>query len=346
MTLALPERPAPAHLPAARPATIDDKLAYCRALAVSGMLPKAFRQQPGNLLYAVEYADSLGLHPMVAITGIHVIEGKPSASAALISALVRRAGHTLRVKGDAKQATAQIIRTDDREWTFEVTFTIDDARNAGLLGKDVWKKYPASMLKARAISAVARDACEEALFGVHYTPEELGAVVDQEGNPVYTGADVQRDNGEQAPAAPQRDYLAEAREAVAADHVVAIYRDAQAVGAPDDYLDQLRTVGAELRAAEQAEAAAGPTTPPPSTPESGTAADAATAPAMESPLPDADERAAAVGPLYAAARAAGLSEAEADETFRAAHGCMPADATTDQLNVHAADLRAAVEGEQ
>ena len=35
------------------------------------------------------------------------------------------------------------------------------------------------MLKSRAITQCARDACEEALFGLHYTPEELGAEVDE-----------------------------------------------------------------------------------------------------------------------------------------------------------------------
>ena len=37
------------------------------------------------------------------------------------------------------------------------------------------------MLKSRAITQCARDACEEALFGLHYTPEELGAEVDEDG---------------------------------------------------------------------------------------------------------------------------------------------------------------------
>jgi hypothetical protein len=40
------------------------------------------------------------------------------------------------------------------------------------------------MLKARAITQCARDACEEALFGLHYTPEELGADVDEDGTVV------------------------------------------------------------------------------------------------------------------------------------------------------------------
>lgn len=169
--------------------SIPAKLEYARALADSGLLPAQFRRQPGNVLYAVEYGEMLGLSPMAAITGIHVIEGKPSASAGLISALVRRAGHKLRVKGNAKSATCQITRCDDPDYVFEVTWTLkrnaDDnpsAEEAQLLGKQVWKNYPASMLKSRAITQCARDACEEALFGLHYTAEELGAEVDEDGN--------------------------------------------------------------------------------------------------------------------------------------------------------------------
>lgn len=170
------------HQPPA--ASLPEKMQYARALAESGMLPSQYRKQPANLLYALEYAESLGLHPMAAITGIHVIEGKPSASSALISALVRRAGHKLRVRGNDQEAVAQIIRADDPDFTFEARWTMARAEQAGLARKPVWKNYPAAMLKARAITEVARDACEEALSGMHYTPEELGANVDAEGVPV------------------------------------------------------------------------------------------------------------------------------------------------------------------
>ena len=37
------------------------------------------------------------------------------------------------------------------------------------------------MLKARAIASAPGTPCEEALFGLHYTPEELGADVDEDG---------------------------------------------------------------------------------------------------------------------------------------------------------------------
>ena len=169
-------------------ASLPAKVHYAKALADSGLLPSAYRKQPANVLYAIEYGDMLGLSPMAAITGVHIIEGKPSASAGLISALVRRAGHKLRVSGDGKSATCQIIRADDPDFTFAVTWTLQrnedgnpSAAEAGLLNKNTWKNYPAAMLKSRAITQCARDACEEALFGLHYTPEELGEEVDEDG---------------------------------------------------------------------------------------------------------------------------------------------------------------------
>src|ERR1035438_8461866 len=183
--------------------TLPAKIAYADALARSGLLPAAYRAKPANVLYAVEYGDMLGLPPMAAITGIHIIEGKPSASSGLISALVRRAGHKLRVTGNDKEATAHIVRADDPDFTFEARWTLERAKAADLAGKGTWKKYPAAMLKARAISEVARAACEEALFGLHYTPEELGAEVDEDGG-VVGGVVV----GEAAPvpaAAPAED---------------------------------------------------------------------------------------------------------------------------------------------
>ncbi|WP_194923156.1 hypothetical protein [Catenulispora pinisilvae] len=167
-----------------RPLSLPEKLEYAVKLSDANMLPGQYRRQPANILWAIEYAETLRITAMAAILGIHVIDGKPGASAALISGLVRAAGHKLRITGNAEKAVAQIVRSDDPDFTFEVVFTIEDARRAGLLHKDGWKKYPASMLKARAITQVARDAAEDVLFGLHYTPEELGADVDADGNVV------------------------------------------------------------------------------------------------------------------------------------------------------------------
>lgn len=164
-------------------APLNDKMEYSKALAHSNLLPKQYQGNPANLLFALEYADALDVSPINAITSIHVINGKPTASADLIAGLVRRAGHKLRISGDDTHAVAQIIRADDPDFTYEARWDMDKAKKAGL-STQTWKQYPGAMLRARAITEVARMGASDALFGVIYTPEELGAQVDADGEPV------------------------------------------------------------------------------------------------------------------------------------------------------------------
>lgn len=167
--------------------TLQEKVEWAKTLAVANLLPPQYQGNPGNLLYAVEYADALGIDRINAITSIHVIQGKPTASAELIASLVRRAGHKLRVSGDDTKATAQIIRADDPDYTFEATWDIAKAQAAGLWGKGNWRNYPGAMLRARAITEVARAGASDALYGVVYTPDEMGATVNADGAPVDAG---------------------------------------------------------------------------------------------------------------------------------------------------------------
>ena len=63
--------------------------------------------------------------------------------------------------------------------TFE--FSMEDAKRAELLANPSWKKYPKNMLFARCFSDMARTLFPDAIGGISYTPEELGAVVDIDG---------------------------------------------------------------------------------------------------------------------------------------------------------------------
>lgn len=180
--------------------TLDDKILYAEKLAASGLLPDSYKRNPANVLWAIEYGDMIGLQPMAAMTGVHVIKGKPTASSGLISGLVRSAGHKMQIGYDKKTGTgwATIVRSDDPTFTFRAEWNTEKAVTAGLCevknGKiqardnkgdpTPWEKYPEAMKKARATTEVAREACEEVLFGLHYTPEELGANVDQDGEPI------------------------------------------------------------------------------------------------------------------------------------------------------------------
>lgn len=165
-------------------AALAEKIEWAKFMQTANLLPRDYRNNPGNLLFAAEYADTLGVSRINAITSIHVIEGKPSASAELIAGLVRRAGHKLRVTGDDTQCIAQIIRSDDPDFTYEARWDARKAQAAGLWGRGNWSKYPGAMLRSRAITEVARMAASDVLFGVVYTPEELGAEVDVDGNPL------------------------------------------------------------------------------------------------------------------------------------------------------------------
>jgi len=168
------------YQPAQTALSLPEQWQFAETVAGSSILPRAYREDPGAVLVAVNLGSAMGLTPAEALYRIHVIEGKPSASAELITSNVRRAGHRLRIKGDAQSAVVQIVRADDPDWTYEVTWTMADAQRAGLTGKSVWKAYPAAMLRARAITECARQACPEALYGVTYTEEEARESVDVE----------------------------------------------------------------------------------------------------------------------------------------------------------------------
>jgi hypothetical protein len=152
---------------------LDASVDYARKLSASDLLPKSYQGKPQNVLLAVEFGRSLGLDPITAINMTHVVQGRPTASAQLVGALVRRAGHRLRVRGDENSATCKITRADDPEFEFTATWTMERAKAAGVLSNSVWKSYPANMLKARAITECARDACPEVLAGISYTAEEI-----------------------------------------------------------------------------------------------------------------------------------------------------------------------------
>ncbi len=172
-------------------ASLADRLAYAEALSKASLLPAQFRGKPADVLLAMEWGAGLGLTPMAAINSIHVIDGKPGLSAIALAKLVRDGGHRMRVTGDDKSATASIWRKDDPEFEYRVTWTIDMAKQAGLINdkKPNWVKYPGAMLKARAQTSVVKDACPELILGMPadddteqpdwHTPATTTVTVDQ-----------------------------------------------------------------------------------------------------------------------------------------------------------------------
>lgn len=171
---------------------------FSEALAGASLLPQEYRNNPGSVLWAMEYGRALGLDVVTTITTIHVIKGKPTQSADLMLSRAREAGHKVRIQQQPGQCTVSIWRSDDPDFENRITWTYDDAVTAGLCEmrndrpysrsqkgeKQNWEKYPRAMLRARAIAECVRSACPEVLHGAIYTAEELGARVDDAGLPM------------------------------------------------------------------------------------------------------------------------------------------------------------------
>lgn len=152
-------------LRASAPLSLDERMRLAEALAQASLLPKDYAKSPANVLLAIDYAQGLGLDPGLAVHVMDVIEGTPDLKASTLAGMVRRAGHRLRVFGDSKSATCQIIRADDPDFVYESVWTIEMAQAAGLAGKHAWKAYPADMLRNRAMKQCARMACSELFLG-------------------------------------------------------------------------------------------------------------------------------------------------------------------------------------
>jgi len=165
------------------PASFQDQMHMAKVLADSTLLPAYLRGKPANVLVILQGARALDVSAFWALQSMHVIEGKLGMAAELMRALVIRAGHRCRVvERSMTRAVVEIKRSDSAE-PYRAEFTWEDAKAAGLEKKTNWIAYRKSMLVARATTIAVRDECPDVMFGVAYTPEELGAITDADGNP-------------------------------------------------------------------------------------------------------------------------------------------------------------------
>lgn len=139
-------------------------------------VPNAYRGRPAAVLAAIFAGRELGIGPMQALQQINVIQGKPTASAELQLALIRRAGHSVKVVERTSQRAEVYGKRSDTgdDGTFE--YTLEDAKRAELLGNANWKKYPRNMLFWRAVSDMASGLFSDVVSGIaSLTPDEMGS---------------------------------------------------------------------------------------------------------------------------------------------------------------------------
>jgi hypothetical protein len=139
-------------------------------------VPTALRGKNEAVLACVLYGAELGLGPMQSLNSIHVIEGRTAMSPELMRAMVARHGHRIDVIENSNDVCEVKGTRADTGSTATVRWTLDDARMAGLAGKNNWKTYPRAMLLARATSELCRIVFPDVIAGLSYTPEEVASI--------------------------------------------------------------------------------------------------------------------------------------------------------------------------
>jgi hypothetical protein len=156
---------------------IDDAARAAKAMALSGYFSDA-REIP-QAMVKIMAGHEMGFGPFASMNGIHVIKGKLGVGANLMAAAVKsnpRYDYRVRKMDDT---TVVIEFFQDGESIGESSFTIADAKKAGTQNLD---KFPRNMLFARAMSNGVRWFCPDVFAGnAVYTPDELGATVDGDG---------------------------------------------------------------------------------------------------------------------------------------------------------------------
>ena len=154
------------------PQSIDEAIRMAEIMSKANIVPKDYQGNPANILVAIQWGAEIGLPPLQAMQNIAVINGRPSVWGDAVIALVRGSGLLESIQEDIGDSAATCTVKRRGEGATARTFTLDDAKKAGLLGKQgPWSQYPKRMLQMRARAWALRDVFPDVLRGVFIAEE-------------------------------------------------------------------------------------------------------------------------------------------------------------------------------
>lgn len=160
------------------PQNLRDAMELAKLIADSDLAPKDYKGKPGNVLIAVQMGQEVGLSPMAAVQNIAVINGKPGIYGDAGKAILLAKGFLIEeddieVIKKTGRGRCKITRPGNPK-PCERTFAIDNAKTAGLWGKQgPWTQYPERQLAWRAFWFAARDIASDVLKGLRGAEEVL-----------------------------------------------------------------------------------------------------------------------------------------------------------------------------
>lgn len=171
-----------------------DPAEIAQRIGGTDFVPTGLRGNAAAITAALLYGAEVGLGRMQSLAKIAVINGRPTLAAEAQRALILAAGHDLWIEESNTTRCTVCGRRRGSDAVSRVTWTMDDAKRAGLASKGPWRAYPRQMLLARASAELARAVFPDAIGGLAATEE-----LDEDGTLAGVG------NGDEASAqAPSR----------------------------------------------------------------------------------------------------------------------------------------------
>ena len=155
--------------------SLTEIMSIGKAFAESGMFPDI--KTAAQAVVKIQAGAEMGIPPFAAMSGIHIIQGKPTVGAGLMAANVKGSGkYDYRVV-ESTEKVCSIDFYQGKEKIGNSTFTIEDAKNAQTKNLD---KFPKNMLFARAISNGVKWYTPDVFSGPVYVPEEMTAPITED----------------------------------------------------------------------------------------------------------------------------------------------------------------------
>ena len=155
------------------PQSLNEAMELANMLANSNLVPKSYQGKPGDVLVACQWGSEIGLKPLQALQNIAVINNVPAVWGDALVALVRGSGLCEYIDQEwdpqTKTATCRVKRKGEPEQVR--TFSEEDARVAGHLNKDTYKKNLQRMCSIRARAFALRDVFADVLKGLKVAEE-------------------------------------------------------------------------------------------------------------------------------------------------------------------------------
>jgi hypothetical protein len=139
------------------PNTLEGVEWLATKLLNSRLLPDAIKTAEAAMVIIMK-GRSLGFGVMQSFDLIYVVNGRPSISAAALQALCEASPdceYFIILESDAKHCVMETKRRNHPKPT-RMSFTFQEAIEAGLTGKDNWKKWPTEMCLARCRARLSR----------------------------------------------------------------------------------------------------------------------------------------------------------------------------------------------